>query len=111
MKKEKKMQRRRFDAKKTAVGRFVCRLIGDTAGQALMEYVVICVLIVSAIVATLLIFSKTLRYEVQIMYYSATGQVQKAEAIRAKMDAEIETETPVAEGNGSHISTGSNGPQ
>ena len=42
-----KMKMRLARAKRTAFGRFLCRLVGDTAGAVMMEYVVLGVLVVA----------------------------------------------------------------
>lgn len=47
-------------AKRTAMGRFVCRLLGDECGAVAMEYVVIGVLIVAAAVGAAVYFGKML---------------------------------------------------
>ncbi len=84
MKKEEKQRKRvrRVDAKRTALGRFLCRLLGDEAGQAIMEYVVIGVLVVAAAVAAAIFFGDTIRDNFLIMVYTIQGDIEKAEAIK-----------------------------
>ena len=49
-------------AKRTAMGRFVCRLLGDECGAVAMEYVVIALLIVAAAVGAAVYFGKTVKF-------------------------------------------------
>lgn len=55
-----KMKMRLARAKRTALGRFLCRLVGDTAGAVMMEYVVLGVLIVAAVVGLVVAFGGTI---------------------------------------------------
>lgn len=55
-----KMKMRLARAKRTAFGRFLCRLVGDTAGAVMMEYVVLGVLVVAAVVGLVVAFGGTL---------------------------------------------------
>lgn len=48
-------------AKRTAMGRFVCRLLGDECGAVAMEYVVIALLVVAAAVGAAVYFGKTIK--------------------------------------------------
>lgn len=57
------MKKRRMKlehVKSTRLGRFVCRLFGDEAGITMMEYVVLGVLVVAAIVGFVVAFGDTL---------------------------------------------------
>lgn len=47
-------------AKRTALGRFLCRLAGDNAGAVMMEYVVLGVLVVAAVVGLVVAFGDTI---------------------------------------------------
>ena len=47
-------------AKRTALGRFLCRLAGDNAGAVMMEYVVLGVLVVAAVVGLVVAFGGTI---------------------------------------------------
>ena len=55
-----KMKMRLARAKRTAFGRFLCRLVGDTAGAVMMEYVVLGVLVVAAVVGLVVAFGGTI---------------------------------------------------
>ena len=54
-------------AKRTAFGRFVCRLVGDTAGAVMMEYVVLGVLVVAAVVGLVVAFGDTIGEGLKVM--------------------------------------------
>lgn len=47
-------------AKRTALGCFLCRLAGDNAGAVMMEYVVLGVLVVAAVVGLVVAFGDTI---------------------------------------------------
>ena len=47
-------------AKRTALGRFLCRLAGENAGAVMMEYVVLGVLVVAAVVGLVVAFGDTI---------------------------------------------------
>lgn len=90
----KKTKYRRVDAKQTALGRFVCRLLGDETGQALMEYVVLGVLVVAAVVAAVIFFGDGIQNRITVMYHSIFGHYDKAEkttedGISAKDDTNV----------------------
>ena len=46
--------------KRTAMGRFVCRLLGDECGAVAMEYVVIALLVVAAAVGAAVYFGRAM---------------------------------------------------
>lgn len=47
-------------AKRTAFGRFLCRLAGENTGAVMMEYVVLGVLVIAAVVGLVVAFGDTL---------------------------------------------------
>lgn len=47
-------------AKRTALGRTLCRLAGDKTGAVMMEYVILAVLIAAAAVVAVAMFGKTI---------------------------------------------------
>ena len=77
---------RRIDAKRTKIGRFLCRLLGDNAGQAMMEYVVLGVLVVAAVVALVVLFGENIGDNIKIMIYSLTGNQAEIQKIKAKQN-------------------------
>ena len=76
-------------AKRSALGRTLCRLAGDRAGGVMMEYVVLGVLVVSAVVVTVIFFGHTIREQFTSMAHATAGQTDNAEKAseRAKTDA------------------------
>lgn len=84
MKGQKVRRHRRVDAKRTVFGRFLCRLLGDEAGQAIMEYVVLGVLVVAAAVAAAILFGDTIRDNFLIMVYTIQGDIASANKIKAE---------------------------
>ena len=48
-------------AKRTALGRILCRLVGDEKGAVAMEYIVIGLLVAAAVVGLIMVFSGNLR--------------------------------------------------
>ena len=70
-------------AKRTRIGRLVCRLLGDQTGQTLMEYVVVGVLVVAAAVCIVTLFGDTIVEQVDIMI---TSLVDGAPAAQKKKD-------------------------
>lgn len=83
MKKEEKQRKRvrRVDAKRTALGRFLCRLLGDEAGQAIMEYVVLGVMVVAAAVAIVMLFGQQIRASWDKMIKSLRGEPDAASQV------------------------------
>lgn len=73
MTKEEKKKISLARAKRTALGRFLCRLFGDNAGQTLMEYVVLGVLVVAAAVAIVVLFGEQIRNAFNAMIEAIKG--------------------------------------
>ena len=48
-------------AKRTLIGRIFCRLLGDQTGAVLMEYVVLGVLLVAAVVGAVMMFGDSIK--------------------------------------------------
>lgn len=65
-------------AKRSALGRFLCRIAGDNAGQALMEYVVLGVMVVAAVVAIVLLFGQQMRVGFNKMAEALKGSPNEA---------------------------------
>ena len=82
MKNENQRKRvRRVDAKRTAFGRFLCRLLGDEAGQTIMEYVVLGVMVVAAAVAIVMLFGQQIRASWDKMIKSLRGEPDAASQV------------------------------
>lgn len=88
------------------LGRFLCRLFGDNAGQGLMEYVVIAVLVVAAAVGAIMIFGGNLKTQIQIAYYSMIGNTERAAELRRTLEADLPNQETEEEGNRRGITTG-----
>jgi len=69
-------------AKRTVVGRMICRLIGDEKGAVAMEYVVIALLIIAAAVGAAVYFGRAI-----------TGGFQAAGDIITDTNTDVETRT------------------
>lgn len=65
-------------AKRTALGRFLCRLAGDNAGAVMMEYVVLGVMVVAAVVAIVMLFGQQIRVGFDKMLKALRGEPQAA---------------------------------
>jgi Flp pilus assembly pilin Flp len=65
-------------AKRSMLGRTLCRLAGDRAGGVMMEYVVLGVLVVAAVVAAVILFGDKIRTSLGIMTKTVSGDVQGA---------------------------------
>ncbi len=90
MKNELKSKRpiRNYDAKRTALGRFFCRLLGDERGQGLMEYVILGVLVIAAVVTTAVLFGSTIRGNFMIMIYAIQNNQEMVEYWRNRLAEE-----------------------
>ena len=79
MEKTRKNEFRIARARRTAFGRFICRLAGEEAGAVMMEYVVLAVLAVAAVVAAVIGFGDGLRNRFEVMYHSLFGHTKTAQ--------------------------------
>ena len=68
-------------AKRTRLGRLVTRLAGDQAGAVMMEYVVLGVLVVAAVVAIVIFFGDTIRNQFGVMTKATAGDHAGAETM------------------------------
>ena len=69
-------------AKATLAGRILCRILGEETGAVLMEYVVLGVLIVAAVVAAVMMFGETIKDAFATMAKAIWGQKDKVEETR-----------------------------
>ena len=95
MKKESKRALLTARAKRTALGRFLCRLAGDNAGAVMMEYVVLGVLVVAAVVGLVVAFGDTIGGGIKTMITSITNPDKTPTAID---DARKTSESEVNKG-------------
>ena len=94
-------------AKSTLVGRLVCRLLGDQTGAVLMEYVVLGVLLVAAVVAAVVYFGKGIKGGFHIMTDAITSP-KTAEATRTTEIQNNATELQEAERHQKEMTGGGN---
>lgn len=106
MTKEEKKKIRLARAKRTAFGRFLCRLFGDNAGQAMMEYVVLGVLVIAAVVALVVLFGENIGDNFKIMIYTLTGNQAKIAEIKSKQNEKNATQVDAAGGFQQNIDGG-----
>jgi len=62
-------------AKRTAVGRFLCRVMGDENGAVAMEYVIIALLVAAAVVGVVMVFGS----RIAKMFYHSTAALTTTE--------------------------------
>jgi Flp pilus assembly pilin Flp len=67
-------------AKRTSLGRFACRLLGDETGAVMMEYVIIGSLIAAACVFVVIKFGSTISSRFTGMAEATAGNVAAGEA-------------------------------
>ena len=60
-------------AKRSRLGRLLCRLCGDETGGVMMEYVILAVLIAAAVVVAVAMFGKTIVGMFDVAGKGATG--------------------------------------
>ncbi|MBP5637970.1 MAG: hypothetical protein J6X55_00700 [Victivallales bacterium] len=73
-------------AKRTKVGRFLCRLLGDERGAVAMEYVVIALLVAAAVVGIVIVFGS----RIASMFGGATKALSSSETGQAEVAKEQE---------------------
>ena len=81
-------------AKRTAMGRFICRLLGDECGAVAMEYVVIGLLVIAAAVGAAVYFGRAI-----------AGGMQENANLITKGGKTIEPRTSEAKTNLNRIGT------
>ena len=87
-------------AKRTALGRFLCRLAGDNVGAVMMEYVVLGVMVVAAVVAIVMLFGQQIRVSWDKMIKALRGEPAAASQV------ENVTSEDEARGTGATITGG-----
>ena len=104
MKKPSKFALKR--AKSTIVGRIVCRLIGDQAGAVLMEYVVLGVLVVAAVVGLVVAFGDQIGKSFVHMIHAMQGKHATLATEVPADNSTIQGEATAAEGERQTIAGG-----
>jgi len=86
-------------AKRSRFGRFLTRLLGDQTGAVMMEYVVLGVLVVAAVVAIVIFFGDTIRNQFGVMTKATAGDHKGAETMVTKAAGERDGRIEKAEGS------------
>ena len=72
------------------LNRLLRRMLGDQTGAVMMEYVVLGVLIVGAVVAAVIFFGKTILNQFGVMTHAATGDTKSAQSMVDESNSERE---------------------
>jgi Flp pilus assembly pilin Flp len=76
---EMKIQKAIARAKRTVLGRTLCRIAGDRAGGVMMEYVILGVLVAAAVVAVVAIFGQRIGHSFGVMTKAVSGDMTGAQ--------------------------------
>ena len=66
-------------ARRTRIGRIVCRLMGDQTGGVLMEYVLLGLLVVAAVAGVVIAFGDSISTGLKAMSRTVRGETEVAE--------------------------------
>ena len=91
-------------AKKSAMGRVLCRLLGDEAGGVMMEYVILAVLIAAAVVVAVMFFGKNIKGGFNAMSQTVAGESGKAATDVETMKTDADTSETESETHRTRIS-------
>ncbi|MGN0833638.1 MAG: hypothetical protein ACI4RD_08340 [Kiritimatiellia bacterium] len=108
MKKDRKMKCRIQRAKRSALGRVLCRLAGDAAGAVMMEYIVLAVLLVAATVGIVVLFGRYMRAEWYTAMLAMMGKTDSAAANQETMQGNVKQNAETVNNQGNTIDGGSN---
>ena len=89
-------------AKRSALGRVICRLLGDETGAVMMEYVILSVLVAAAVVVAVIYFGRTIMKQFGAAASATSGQTKDAE--KMAKDATKEAKNADKKGNKSNTS-------
>lgn len=92
--------------KATRAGRAMTRLFGEEQGAVLMEYVVLGVLIVAAVVGMVIAFGNRTNKQVQVMIETVEGKPNTAQATVQAADAAAAADISAAQGTHTVINGG-----
>lgn len=91
-------------AKRTAVGRTLCRLAGEETGAVMMEYVMVVVLIGVACVAATWFLGQTARDEMTVAMNGISGKIDAALELQEKIQEEaVEVRKMILQEKGSRV--------
>lgn len=68
-------------AKRSALGRMFCRLLGDKTGAVMMEYVILAVLVAAAVVVAAIYFGRTIMKQFGSAAAATSGETKKSEKL------------------------------
>ena len=83
-------------AKRSAVGRMFCRILGDKTGAVMMEYVILSVLVAAAVVVAVIYFGRTIMKQFGSASAATAGETKKSE----KLSKEATKEAKKADSSG-----------
>lgn len=92
-------------AKRTLLGRTLCRLAGNQAGAVMMEYVILGVLVAAAVTAAVIGFGSTIQRSFGVMSSATSGN-----AVTAARDASANQTTTGTENGQAATSRGTIAP-
>ena len=96
MKKASKIAR----AKRTRLGRILCRLAGDEAGAVMMEYVVLALLVCAAVVGIVMVFGDSISAMFTATTKTLQGEGGSADAAQTRIEQTTKTATEVDQQRG-----------
>lgn len=68
-------------AKRSALGRTMCRMMGDKTGAVMMEYVILAVLVAAAVVVAAIYFGRTIMKQFGSAAAATSGETKKSEKL------------------------------
>jgi Flp pilus assembly pilin Flp len=89
-------------AKRSAMGRTLCRLMGDKTGAVMMEYVILSVLVAAAVVVAVIYFGRTIMRQFGTAANATAGETKQAE--KSAKDATKEAKDAEKKGDKSNKS-------
>lgn len=92
--------------KATRFGRAMARLLGEEKGAVLMEYVVLGVLLVAAVVAAVIVFGNRERDAFDVMGKSINGETAEAQAKQDEARGRQQAGAASAEAQGQGVNGG-----
>lgn len=92
--------------KSTLVGRLLCRLVGEQTGAVMMEYVVLGVLVVAAVVGLVVAFGDQIGKSFKHMIYALQGKHKTLVTDVPADNTTIQTEVKTADGERKTIAGG-----
>ena len=98
------MNRKTERAKRTRLGRMLCRLLGDRAGGVMLEYVIIGVMVAAAAVLGVMLFGRQIVGGLNVLIQVLAGKDNAAEATAKENQANAPKDVEAAENRREAIS-------